>query len=589
MEFTDLPIPEPVMAGVRACGFMHCTPIQALTLPRLLAGHDVAGQAQTGTGKTAAYLIALYARLLALPRKGSAPSGPDSPRALIIAPTRELVVQVERDARALGAHTGFAIASLYGGVDYEKQKLAMAASRIDLLIGTPGRLIDFYKQKIYTVKEVEALVIDEADRMFDMGFIADLRYLLRRLPSFEKRLSVLFSATLSYRAQELSYEYMNNPAMLAVESDVKTAAQVRQLLYHVEASDKIRLLVGILRVELAEETTAGGGRVMIFVNTKRMGEKLQAWLQHNGIHAGYLSGDVPQIKRLKVLQRFQDGELPVLIATDVAGRGLHIAGVTHVVNFDLPENAEDYVHRIGRTARAGAEGDAISLVDEEGAYNLEAVETFINMKIDVAWADDALLPKLARPPHVASSSHARPLRTEARDRGGRGQSRSRSPNRQDQPGSRSRTQSRATTPAPSSSPTESSASANTDASMPAPSPGAEAPHPVDTGKVVTPEAPPKRSRRRSRKSAASPSAGGAPTKTPTEERQDVGMTHDEGGGAVASSTEGDAVPSQQTPSPPKKRRRRTRRPGASPPSSQTGTTHQGLVDGGSQTEGVPES
>ncbi|MBF0426145.1 MAG: DEAD/DEAH box helicase [Magnetococcales bacterium] len=419
MEFTDLPIPEPVMAGVRACGFVTCTPIQALALPTLLAGRDVAGQAQTGTGKTAAFLVALYTRLLAAsPPDGAPPRQPGRPRALIIAPTRELVVQVERDARALGAHTGFTIAAVYGGVDYDKQKSILAAQNVDLLIGTPGRLIDFFKQKLYGVKEVEVLVIDEADRMFDMGFIADLRFLLRRLPPFDQRLSLLFSATLSYRAQELSYEYMNNPAMLAVESDVKTAAMVRQSLYHVDSDLKIPLLVSILRAELAEEGATGGGRVMIFINTKRMGERLKNWLEHNAINAGYLSGDVPQIKRLKVLQRFQDGELSVLIATDVAGRGLHIAGVTHVINFDLPENPEDYVHRIGRTARAGAAGDAISLVDEEGAYNLEAIETFIGMKIDVAWADEATLPALTRPPRSAVS--ARPAR-DGRERGGRGE------------------------------------------------------------------------------------------------------------------------------------------------------------------------
>ncbi|MBF0136241.1 MAG: DEAD/DEAH box helicase [Magnetococcus sp. DMHC-1] len=542
MEFTDLPIPEPVMAGIRDCGFSLCTPIQALTLPHLLAGRDVAGQAQTGTGKTAAFLIALYSRMLATPRTKAAPNGPDSPRALIIAPTRELVVQVERDARALGAHTGFAIAALYGGVDYEKQKLQLSASRIDLLIGTPGRLIDFYKQKIYTVKEVEVLIIDEADRMFDMGFIADLRYLLRRLPSFEKRLSVLFSATLSYRAQELSYEYMNNPVMLAVESDVKTAAMVRQFLYHVESGDKIRLLVGILRVELAEETTAGGGRVMIFVNTKRMGEKLKDWLDGNGISAGYLSGDVPQIKRLKVLQRFQDGELPVLIATDVAGRGLHIAGVTHVINFDLPENAEDYVHRIGRTARAGAAGDAISLVDEEGAYHLEAVETFIGMKIPVSWADDTMLPELKRPPRSAASVHARPQRNERRDRKGK---------------------------SISSRPVRETTSQHvdavaTDSKMP-------------DSKMPDSKTPDKKTRRPRRAAVSRPRAGAT---------SDAIAGAIPGEGALPAESSENPTP---TPAPAKRRRRRNRRSGTAQNGSQAGTTTPELVARGSPTEDVQDS
>ncbi|MBF0436203.1 MAG: DEAD/DEAH box helicase [Magnetococcales bacterium] len=414
MEFCELPIPENVLAGIRGAGFVECTPIQSLTLPLTLAGKDVAGQAQTGTGKTAAFLIATYSRLFASDRRS--PSGvPDSaavaegggggqalhpvshPRALIIAPTRELVVQIERDARLIGKLTELNIAAVYGGVDYEKQQQLLMRGRIDILIGTPGRLIDYYKQKIFRVDRVEVLVIDEADRMFDMGFIADLRYLLRRLPSYEHRLSMLFSATLSYRAQELSYEFMNTPEILSTEQDVRTVVQVVQALYHVEGRRKISLLVGLLKRDLQEGEDGVAGRIMIFVNTKRMGEKLKKWLRANDISSGYLSGDVPQAVRLRVLQRFGDGQLPVLIATDVAGRGLHIDGVTHVINFDLPENAEDYVHRIGRTARAGARGDAISLVDEDGAYNLEAIETFIGARIPIQFDDPELYATLQRP------------------------------------------------------------------------------------------------------------------------------------------------------------------------------------------------
>ncbi|MBF0153620.1 MAG: DEAD/DEAH box helicase [Magnetococcales bacterium] len=564
MEFTDLPIPEPVMAGIRACGFASCTPIQALSLPALLAGRDVAGQAQTGTGKTAAFLIALYTRLLASPRAASASRHPDSPRALIIAPTRELVVQVERDARALGAHTGFAIAALYGGVDYEKQKLALSASRIDLLIGTPGRLIDFYKQKLYTVKEVEVLVIDEADRMFDMGFIADLRYLLRRLPSFEQRLSVLFSATLSYRAQELSYEYMNNPTMLAVESDIKTASLVRQFLYHVDSDVKIKLLVGILRVELAEETTAGGGRVMIFVNTKRMGEKLNSWLECNGISAGYLSGDVPQIKRLKVLQRFQDGEMPVLIATDVAGRGLHIAGVTHVINFDLPENPEDYVHRIGRTARAGAAGDAISLVDEEGAYNLEAIEAFIGMKIDVSWADDTMVPELTRPPRSAISSSERLPPRKGRDGRMRGEP---PPGRRRQPIKAREHQRMPSAPVAAKGVTPTGATTPTSEAVPV--------------SEATPAA--KTPRRRRRKPAASRSSNTLPV---PEGQVVVGPAT--GAMPALANSERNPVGTDQTPTPAKRRRRRSRRPGQQNGSQAEATVHEQATRG-SRSEDVLES
>lgn len=428
MEFSDLAMPEAVMLGVNACGFTTCTPIQAMTLPLTLAGQDVTGQAQTGTGKTAAFLIAAMSWVLSggqratLPHAGGASDlepavktiparvstntrkGCSMPRILVIAPTRELVVQIESDAHTLGKHTSLNSVAVYGGVDYEKQKAALAKGDVDLLIGTPGRLIDFLKQKIYSCGSVQSLVVDEADRMFDMGFIADLRYLLRRLPPYEKRLSMLFSATLSYRAQELSYEYMNTPEVISTPMDVKTVHQVTQCLYHVEEKQKISLLVGLLRRDLADSDGVEGGRVMIFANTKRMGEKLQAWLGANAIVSDYLSGDVPQAKRLRVLKRFQAGELPVLIGTDVAGRGLHIDGVTHVINFDLPENPEDYLHRIGRTARAGAKGDAISLVDEEGVYRLEAIEAYCGLKIFVAWAADDLLVTLKRPARTVPSS-----------------------------------------------------------------------------------------------------------------------------------------------------------------------------------------
>ncbi|MBF0189492.1 MAG: DEAD/DEAH box helicase, partial [Magnetococcales bacterium] len=357
---------------------------------------------------------------------------------------RELAIQIEQDALTLSGESGLTIAAVYGGVDYEKQRKKLSHGNVDLLIGTPGRLIDYFKQKVYAVNQVEVLIIDEADRMFDMGFIADLRYLMRRLPSFEKRLSMLFSATISTRVQELSWEYMNLPEIISTQDDdVRTAEDVNQLLYHVESRRKISLLVGLfqqlpglvrvegetesetedasggeeratdaseLSVEAESEPSAGEEtpesdasdvrtpRIMIFVNTKRMGERLQAWLEHNGVISGYLSGDVPQNKRMRVLKSFQAGSLPVLIATDVAGRGLHIDDVTHVVNYDLPENPEDYVHRIGRTARAGATGDAWTFVDEDGAYHLEAVESYAGHKIPVGWAEEELYADLKRPP-----------------------------------------------------------------------------------------------------------------------------------------------------------------------------------------------
>ncbi|MBF0310380.1 MAG: DEAD/DEAH box helicase [Magnetococcales bacterium] len=430
MEFALLPIPQPILTGVLACGFTRCTPIQAMTLPLTLAGKDVAGQAQTGTGKTAAFLIATFTRLFNEPRRLASQEGCGAPRALIVAPTRELVVQIEAEAQRVGQNTSFNIVAVYGGVDYEKQRQKLTSGHVDILVGTPGRLIDYFKQHVYHVKAVEVLVIDEADRLFDMGFIEDLRYLLKRLPPYDQRLSMLFSATLSYRAQELSFEYMNMPVNISTAMEVRTVEKVAQTLYHVEGTRKISLLVGMLKkmlpelppppppvvdvsedeemvegVEAVEEEEItipvdGKARVMIFTNTKRMGETLLNWLGVNGIACEYLSGDVPQAKRLRVLRQFQAGEMPVLIATDVAGRGLHIDAVTHVINYDLPENAEDYVHRIGRTARAGAEGCAITLVDEEGAYNLEAVEAFIGMKIPVQWVEDDGFAELVRPPRL---------------------------------------------------------------------------------------------------------------------------------------------------------------------------------------------
>jgi len=369
--FDSLGLAPPVLQGIRDAGFKHCTPIQAQTLPIALRGRDVAGQAQTGTGKTAAFLVALYHTLLTHPAPAS--RSRTSIRALIVAPTRELAVQIHHDAEALGKHTGLVHAVVYGGIDYEKQRRQLAEG-IDVLIGTPGRLIDYYKQHVFDLKHVQVLVLDEADRMFDLGFIADIRYILRRLPPPERRQSMLFSATLSYRVLELAYEHMNNPELVRIEPDKLTVDRVRQMMYYPAMEEKVPLLVGLLRQSEARRT-------MIFVNTKRMAERLESVLKANGFHAQALSGDVPQAKRLRFLRDFHNGDLAVLIATDVASRGLHIPDVSHVFNFDLPQDAADYVHRIGRTARAGAEGDAISFACEEFAVSLPDIEGYIGHKI----------------------------------------------------------------------------------------------------------------------------------------------------------------------------------------------------------------
>jgi len=382
------------MQGIREAGFTHCTPIQAQTLPIALAGRDVAGQAQTGTGKTAAFLVALYQALLTRPAPAS--RGPTSIRALVVAPTRELAVQIHRDAEILGRHTGFKQEVVYGGIDYEKQRRQLTEG-VDVLIGTPGRLIDYFKQHVFDMRHAQVLVLDEADRMFDLGFIADIRYILRRLPHPERRQSMLFSATLSYRVLELAYEHMNNPELVRIEPDKMTVDQVRQTMYYPSMQEKVPLLIGLLR-------QAEARRTLIFVNTKRMAERLESILKANGFHAQALSGDVPQNKRLRFLRDFHNGDLAVLIATDVASRGLHIPDVSHVFNFDLPQDASDYVHRIGRTARAGAEGDAISFACEDFAVALPEIESYIGHKIPASPITPDLLATSVAEGHAAQHS-----------------------------------------------------------------------------------------------------------------------------------------------------------------------------------------
>jgi ATP-dependent RNA helicase RhlB len=393
-SFASLTLAPPLQAGIREAGFVNCTPIQAQTLPVALLGRDVAGQAQTGTGKTAAFLIALYQKLLTEP----APAGrtPRSIRALVLAPTRELAVQIHRDAQALGLHTGFRTAVVFGGVDYEKQRKQLEDG-VDVLIGTPGRLIDYFKQHVFDMRHAQVLVLDEADRMFDLGFIADIRYILRRLPPPDRRQSMLFSATLSQRVLELAYEHMNSPELVQIEPDKMTVDRVRQLVYYPSMEEKLPLLIGLLRQSEARRT-------MIFVNMKRTAERLEAVLRANGFHAQALSGDVPQQKRLRFLRDFHNGDLAVLIATDVASRGLHIPDVSHVFNFDLPQDAADYVHRIGRTARAGAEGDAISFACEDTAVSLPEIEDYLGHKIPSApVAPDIMATDVKSAPHSDAS------------------------------------------------------------------------------------------------------------------------------------------------------------------------------------------
>jgi ATP-dependent RNA helicase RhlB len=397
VDFSSLDLEPALLEGLQDLGFDRCTPIQAATLPDVLRGHDVAGQAQTGTGKTIAFLLGTFHRLLR-----HAPPGPgtaNQPRALIMAPTRELAIQIHRDAQAVGRHAGLRLALAYGGTGYTSQRERLEEGT-DILVGTPGRLIDYLKQKVFDLRGIEVMVLDEADRMFDLGFIKDIRFLLRRMPRPDKRLGMLFSATLSHRVMELAYEHMNNPRLVRIEPDKPTVDTVRQRAYYPANAEKIALLIGLLR-------RSDPRRSIVFVNTKAEVERVCAYLRANRLEAAALSGDVPQTKRQSLLKRFQEGELPVLVATDVAARGLHIPDVSHVFNYDLPQDAEDYVHRIGRTARAGASGDAISFACEKYAFHLPEIEDYIGYKIEVEGIEPELLAEIKRPLPGERKSHRR--------------------------------------------------------------------------------------------------------------------------------------------------------------------------------------
>ena len=391
-SYTSLSLSADLQLGIQEAGYEFCTPIQALTLPIALSGKDVSGQAQTGTGKTAAFLIAI---LETLNKIDSATADKDSEktehsnkteiRSLIIAPTRELAKQIFEDAKPLNKNLKYKLALAYGGTDYEKQRTVLE-NGCDILIGTPGRIIDYFKQGVFGLKQLEVLVMDEADRMFDMGFISDIRYLLRAMPAAENRQSLLFSATMSERVKELAYEHMNSPETVVVEAEQVTADKVEQSAFMPANDEKIPLSIGLLRQH-------NEGKSILFINTKHQGEKIQAWLEVNEFKSGLLSGDVPQKKRERLLQQFKNDKINILVATDVAARGLHIDGVDMVINFDLPNDAEDYVHRIGRTARAGASGKAISLICETYGMNIVDIESYIDNKIPMVKEHSELLAK----------------------------------------------------------------------------------------------------------------------------------------------------------------------------------------------------
>ncbi|MGR8930485.1 MAG: ATP-dependent RNA helicase RhlB [Gammaproteobacteria bacterium] len=389
-RFSNLELSDSIIKGLKEAGFINCTPIQDKSLPLALRDKDVAGQAQTGTGKTATFLLATFQRLI-----NDESDKINNPRALILAPTRELAIQIHKDALLLSKHLNLKFALIYGGTDYQKQ-LDRIKTSVDIIIGTPGRIIDFYKQGTFTLDNIQVAVLDEADRMFDLGFIKDIRFLLRRMPPPEKRLNLLFSATLSYKVTELAYEHMNNPVMVRIESEEVTSKAIKQSGYCPANEQKIPLLLGLLKHHQPQ-------RSIVFVNTKRCAEELNDYLQANGYTTALLSGDVPQEKRQRLLNDFQENRVTLMIATDVAARGLHIPDVSHVFNYDLPQDVEDYVHRIGRTARFGASGEAISFICEEYAYSMPDIEEYIGEKIPVEpitaelLLDDVQEPE-ARPP-----------------------------------------------------------------------------------------------------------------------------------------------------------------------------------------------
>ena len=391
-RFDQFDLPAAVVDGLHDAGFVNCTPIQAQTLPVSLTGRDVAGQAQTGTGKTAAFLVTLLTRLLAL-----SPDERRLPSALIVTPTRELARQIYEEAEILARHTDLTMVQVVGGVDYQKQADILRQG-VDIIICTPGRIIDYYKQKIFKPEGIKVLVIDEADRLLDLGFAKDMRYILRKLPNYEKRQSMLFSATLAYRVMELTYEFMNLPEFIAVTPETVTVEGIEQSLYHVGSDKKVSLLLGLLQRE-------DWSRMLIFVNTKVGVEMLTHKLKGNGWPAEGITGDLPQRKRFRLMEQFKKGQIKILLATDVASRGIHVEDISHVINYDLPQDSENYVHRIGRTARAGKSGRALSLACEHYVFHLEPLEEMLGYKIPVVWpGDDWFIEDRSKPLRLRRSS-----------------------------------------------------------------------------------------------------------------------------------------------------------------------------------------
>ncbi|MBU1182398.1 MAG: DEAD/DEAH box helicase [Proteobacteria bacterium] len=375
VSFEEFNLPSEILMGIKDAGFTFCTPIQARVLPLSLTGKDVAGQAQTGTGKTAAFLITVMSRILEFKDRVAG-----FPSAIIVAPTRELAQQIDEEAGILCRYTGLTHVQVVGGVDYQKQADILRKG-VDIVICTPGRIIDYFKQGIFKTAEIKIVVIDEADRLLDLGFSKDMRYILQKLPHYQKRQSMLFSATLSYSVLELTYEYMNLPEFISVAPEEVVVDGINQSLFHVGKDSKFSLLLGLFKRE-------EWSRALIFVNTKSGVEWVTEKLKRNGYPAEGITGDLPQRQRFSLMERFKNGSIKILVATDVASRGIHVEDITHVINYDLPQDAENYIHRIGRTARAGKDGIAISLACEDFVLYLESIEAKLGHKIPVVWPED---------------------------------------------------------------------------------------------------------------------------------------------------------------------------------------------------------
>ena len=394
-----------MMHAIADLGFEYCTPVQEQVLSLAKDGQNVAGRAQTGTGKTAAFLILIFSEFLKKRAEPSRPKG--APRALVLAPTRELVIQIIKDAEAVGRYCPFHCQAVYGGMDFEKQRAELENNRIDLIAATPGRLLDFKGRGVLNLRHVEVLVIDEADRMLDMGFIPDVRRIIRALPGKHDRRTMLFSATLTDDVKRLASQWMPDPVSVEVEPEQVAVDTVDQIVYVVSSREKFRLLYNLLQKPDAT-------RVLVFANRRDRTLRLATNLRNHGVECEVLSGAVPQRKRLGILNGFREGRIRVVVATDVAGRGIHVESISHVVNYDFPYEPEDYVHRIGRTGRAGQVGTAVSLACEDESFIIPEIEKYIGEELPCSQPDEQLLVPLPRP--LARKRH-RPMADRAPDRG----------------------------------------------------------------------------------------------------------------------------------------------------------------------------